>query len=336
MRARKLQSGSWRVRTSINGERRSFTAETKKQAEFMAHQYVVGVKRERNNRTVKKAVTSYIDDREPVLSPSTLYGYRSLARTAYAAIDDVRVDDLDSQIVQRWVSEYAREHSPKRVRNAYGLLLAALGAFRPDFKPSVRLPQARPSDAHTPAAEDVVRLLEYIKGRDAELYAAVLLGAFVPMRRGEVCGLLGGDVDHKRGTVTVRHNLVQGEGGAYYDKPPKTAAGHRVVTLPASVMAQLPVVGREERVVSLPPHVVSQRFKTACRACGLEGVHFHSLRHFGASVLHAWGVPDAYIMARGGWSTAEVMRRVYREALDDETRRVSEAVGARIDEMVGG
>jgi len=333
VRAKKLPSGRWRVRTCVKGARHSFTADTKAQAEFMAHQYVVGKRRERTDDTVASAIRSYIDDREAVLSPSTLGGYNSLARNAYEGIGAVHLDDLDTGALQRWVSAYSRNHAPKRVRNAYGLLVASVRALRPEFVVAVRLPQAKKADAHTPTADDVAAILEYIKGRDRDLYVAVLLGAFVPMRRGEVCGLLGEDIDHVAGTVTVRHNLVTDDGNAQYLKQPKTAAGYRTVTLPRSIMAELPLVAPKERVVPLAPGVVSQRFKTAARHCGLPDVHFHSLRHFGASILHAWGVPDAYIMARGGWST-DVMRRVYREALDDHTRRINEEVNERIEGLL--
>jgi len=334
MRARKLPSGSWRVRTSIKGERKSFTAPTKAEAEFMAHQYLVGKRREPSQMTVGQAIRAYIDDREAVLSPSTLGGYNSLARNAYDQIATARIDAVDSAAIQRWVSAYSVNHAPKRVRNAYGLLVASLGMFRPDLHVSVKLPQARKSDAHTPTTEEVETLLEYIKGRDRDLYVAVLLAAFVPMRRGEVCALLGRDVDHKLCQISISRNMVTDDANVAYVKQPKTAAGYRTVTLPRSIMAELPLVGADDRVVPLPPNVVSQRFKSACKACGLDGVHFHSLRHFGASILHAWGVVDAVIMKRGGWSSPDVMRRVYREALSDEERRIQEGIDAKIDGLL--
>lgn len=334
MKARKLPSGAWRVRTCVKGERKSFTAQTKHEAEYMAHQYLVGKRREPSSMTVEQAIRAYIDDREAVLSPSTLGGYNSLARNAYTTINAERLETLDSAAVQRWVSAYSTNHAPKRVRNAYGLLVAALGMFRPDLHVSVRLPQSRQSDAHTPTTEDVTRVLEYLKGRDRDLYVAVLLAAFVPMRRGEVVALLGKDVDHKACQISVRRNMVTDDANVAHVKQPKTAAGYRTVTLSRSIMAELPLVGAEERVVPLPPNVVSQRFKAACKHCGLDGVHFHSLRHYGASILHAWGVPDAYIMARGGWSSTDVMRRVYREALTDEQMRVQAEIAERIDGII--
>ena len=44
---------------------------------------------------------------------------------------------------------------------------------------------------------------------------------------------------------------------------------------------------------------------------------FHSLRHYSASYLHAIGIPDAYILERGGWSSPHIMQKVYRHALSD-------------------
>ena len=334
MKARKLPSGAWRVRTCVKGVRKSFTAPTKAEAEFMAHQYLVGQRREPTAETVGFAIRSYIDDRAAVLSPSTLGGYNSLARNAYDSINSMRLDNLDSKAVQRWVSEYSTTHAPKRTKNAYALLVASVGALRPEVHFSVRLPQARQSDAHTPTSEQVQDILTYIKGRDHDLYVACLLGAFVPMRRGEICGLLGQDVDHKAGTVTVRRNMVTDDRNVAYVKQPKSTAGYRTVALPRSIMAELPLVAPDQQVMPLAPNVVSQRFKSAARHCGLDGVHFHSLRHYGASVLHAWQIPDAFVMSRGGWSSAEIMRRVYREALDDEKRKLQSAINEKIDGLL--
>lgn len=336
MKAQKLPSGSWRVRTCVAGVRRSFTAATKREAEMLAAQYLArGAIDEKKGVTVGQALTSYVSDRRAVLSPSTLQGYEKLLRTAYGQISEKRVPALTAADVQRFVSAYSADHSPKSVRNAFALLLSAVRAVRPDFSPPVRLPQPIKPEDHTPGEADVAALLKYIKGRDRDLYAAVLLAAFGPLRRGEVCGLTGADVDHKRGTVTVRRNMVAGPSG-YVVKQPKTAAGYRVVSLPAAVLAELPVVGPADPVVSIPPHSVSYRFKAAARACGLPDVHFHGLRHFGASILHAWGVPDVYILRRGGWSSDNVMKRVYRDALDETAVRVSGAINAEIVTRFGG
>ena len=48
---------------------------------------------------------------------------------------------------------------------------------------------------------------------------------------------------------------------------------------------------------------------------------FHDLRHYCASIMHAIGIPDQYIMSRGGWSSDNVMKAVYRNVIDLENVR---------------
>ena len=51
-------------------------------------------------------------------------------------------------------------------------------------------------------------------------------------------------------------------------------------------------------------------------------MRFHALRHYCASQLHALGMPDAYIMERGGWESDGVLKGIYRHTLSDYAERV--------------
>ncbi len=58
---------------------------------------------------------------------------------------------------------------------------------------------------------------------------------------------------------------------------------------------------------------------------GSAKYHFHCLRHFAVSYLHAkCHIPDAYIMARGGWENDDVLKNVYRHILDQEEKKNAE------------
>lgn len=48
----------------------------------------------------------------------------------------------------------------------------------------------------------------------------------------------------------------------------------------------------------------------------------HALRHYYASTAHAIGIPDSYIMQSGGWQSDNVLKSVYRHALDEEKERM--------------
>ena len=78
-------------------------------------------------------------------------------------------------------------------------------------------------------------------------------------------------------------------------------------------------------VTKLSPDNVSTYFRRMQKRIGLEDVYtFHSTRHYCVSTLHANGLPDAYIMERGGWSTPDVLIYVYRHTISDETAALTD------------
>lgn len=64
--------------------------------------------------------------------------------------------------------------------------------------------------------------------------------------------------------------------------------------------------------------------------------HFHELRHYAASILHAIGIPDQYIMNYGGWKTDYVMKSVYRNAIDEETQKMNDKISDHFTELHAG
>ena len=86
--AKKLPSGQYRVRAYIgmdeNGRKitKSFTASSKKKAEFLASQYVLTAKVAVESPTKKgsfdEAMTRYIDSRRNVIAPYSLTSYLSI------------------------------------------------------------------------------------------------------------------------------------------------------------------------------------------------------------------------------------------------------------------
>ena len=64
----------------------------------------------------------------------------------------------------------------------------------------------------------------------------------------------------------------------------------------------------------------------------MDYMRFHALRHYCASQLHALGMPDAYIMERGGWESDGVLKGIYRHTLSDYAERV---IGQNVLNRVG-
>ena len=51
---------------------------------------------------------------------------------------------------------------------------------------------------------------------------------------------------------------------------------------------------------------------------------FHDLRHYAASIMHSIGIPDQYIMERGGWSSDAILKSVYRNVLKDKNNEFTD------------
>lgn len=118
--AKKLPSGAWRCLVytgkDADGKRKykSFTADSKKEAEYLAAVYLARAKQEESSMTIRKAVAEYIEAKENILSPSTIEGYRNIERNRLKRIAAVEIADFDTAAAQRYINELSRRLSPKR------------------------------------------------------------------------------------------------------------------------------------------------------------------------------------------------------------------------------
>ena len=226
--------------------------------------------------------------------------------------------------MQQFVSDLVLEgKSPKTVRCIYGLLTASVKMYRPEAVFAVTLPALKKPELHTPTTDEVSQLIEYIKP-DRDLYIAVLLCAFGPMRRSEACAVQYGDITEN--LITVRRAVVRGpDKGFVYKDLPKNYSSYRTIEYPSEVVRAIGS-GSGYVITTYNPESVTKRFSKAVKDAGLPHFRLHDLRHYSASILHAIGIPDQYIMARGGWKTDHVMKRVYRDTISDEERKMNDRI----------
>ena len=338
-----LPSGNFRYRLYIgkdeNGRRmyKSFTGETRDDIDLAVALYKAwkGAEKEKADSkpslTVEEAVQRYIELKRPVLSPASVRGYSGIVRTYIKPepIGQYDVQAISQQDVQLWISTLASSVSPKTVRNAYALLLSSVRMFRPDFQPQITLPQKKPAELYCPSDTDVKSLLSVVK--DSELEIAILLAAFGPMRRSEICALESSDITGDR--ISITKAMVQDEYKKWVIKEPKTVASRRCIQMPAFVIDKLK--GIDGRIIKSTPSALSDRFQRAILEANCPRFRFHDLRHYGASILLAIGVPDKYAMARGGWASTSVLKRVYQGIIDEEEVKQTEKILNHFSTLTG-
>lgn len=327
--AKKLPSGAYRVQVMVDGNRVSITDSDPKVA--IAKAAAVKAKMEEARRsprslTVGEAIDRYIESKDAVLSPSTVAGYKRIRENALQGIMDVKLPDLTQEKVQREVNKMAKEKSPKSVRNAHGLLTAALAEYHPDFVLRTTLPQKQRYDAATPSTEDIKAIIKAARGTAGEI--AILLAIWLGLRMSEIRGLKWTDIDGD--TLRIRRAIVD-EG----EKTTKTYSSQRDLHIPAYLKELLSKEPHDaEYIVNLGRHGIYERFQRVCKAAGVQHYRFHDLRHINASVMLALGVPDKYAMERMGHATNNMLKTVYQHTMESEREKISGQIDAYFSALV--
>ena len=136
--AEKLPSGSYRCRVMVNGQKKSFTAPTKREAEQAALEYKIGLLAEENEKpeiTIRKAIDEYLTLKSGVLSPASMRGHRIKQRCYLQSIMDIPLSELSVSAIQQAIN--TEKCSPKTIRETWALIRPALKRYRfPLFSPT--------------------------------------------------------------------------------------------------------------------------------------------------------------------------------------------------------
>lgn len=164
-----------------------------------------------------------------------------------------------------------------------------------------------------------------------------LLSLYTGMRLGEICALKCSDIDCEKRTITVRRTVQRiaaptAEAGSrtmLMIGTPKSTRSQRVIPLPELLLTPLQ---RQMAQVShsaylfgtaacaAEPRTIQRRFQRSAERLGLEGVHFHTLRHSFATRLLELGVDVKTVSVLLGHSSAKTTLDCYAHSLLDRQR----------------
>lgn len=86
-------------------------------------------------------------------------------------------------------------------------------------------------------------------------------------------------------------------------------------------------------ITKLCPSKITNRFVAIVKRADLPHFRFHDLRHYSASIQHALGIPDNYIMQRGGWGNDGVLKAVYRHTMKDKVSEMNQIANNHFTEL---
>ena len=335
--AKKLPSGSWRVNLYIgktpDGKRqyKSFTAETKREAEFQAAQYNIDRKEQLcADLTVDAAIARYIDSKENVLSPMTIRGYRLIRDKYLNTIKPLKLSDVTQEAVQNEMNRMAAIYSPKTCRNAHGLLTAVIQIYRPDFVLHTTLPQKSKREIYVPDAKEVTKILQMVKGTTNEL--PVFLAAECGMRAEEIAALRRCNIypDH----IEISEAIVINDKLEQVVKKPKSAAGFRSVPITREAYDYIMTLADDgERVCNRSNELISNTwgsFRKRHRTEINAHLNFHAFRHHYASKLLLLNIPQKYIAELMGHGSTDMIEQVYQHifpsAMEEYKKKIRDSM----------
>jgi integrase len=238
-------AGGYRGYVTVDGKRKYFTAKTKAEA--------AQKKRELLNRrdngvlvagrvpTVGQWMNHWLDN-VAKQRPTTAALNRWIIDTKIIPeLGTIKLSTLTAERVERWVSEL--EVAPSSARRYLAPLKTALGEAarrgHVNFNAAERVelaPQQR-AKATAFSREDRDAILAAATGRNrARWHLALRMG----LRPAEALGLTWDDFDPRKGTLTIRNQLLYAKGtGVYLQAAAKTDAGARTLSLPKSLVALL-------------------------------------------------------------------------------------------------
>ena len=261
-------------------------------------------------------------------------------RLHMTALEDIPLCALTPPVVREWYAAAMRGNGGRTsIQQSYRFLHAVLAtAVRDGAMPinSASIPGAGTDRAKERPVASVAQVAALIEAITPRYRAAVLLGAWCGLRRGEIVALHPQDLDLATGTVTVRTSRVELLQTRHaFDAPPKTDAGKRTVSIPPHVLPILIAhmhewagtdrvfVGRDGK--PMRGDAVRQAFVRARLKADMPGFRFHDLRHTGQTLAASAGATLKDLMKRLGHSSPAAAQR-YLHAVDGRDAEIASAL----------
>ena len=289
---------------------------------------------------------SWLADRHD-LRPRTRELYASELRCHLVpAFGTLRLAEITTGKVRTWHAGTAST-TPVTAAKCYRLLRTILATAVEDGKLAVnpctikRAGQERSPERKPPTVEQTDVLAAALPER---YQALIYTAAYAGLRLGECSALTRERVDlvHRTIAVTEQANRVAGRGRVIGE--PKSDAGKRTVAIP-KVLAEIlddhlaRFVGQEptalvftgDKGAPIERSNWSARFDKARKAAGLDGLHFHDLRHLAGTMAAQTGATTKEIMARLGHSSPRAAM-LYQHATAERDHAIAAGLDALLAE----
>lgn len=333
---KKQKSGKYRIQLRLGGKSYPIISDNAKACEREARAIKAAYKAgklkppepEKPTISAYDAIDQYLADKSNVLSPSTIRSYKG-DQKRFVSFMCVPADTVNWQEA---INLEARIVAPKTVKNAWSTVRTACRYCGIDL-PDVTLPAIPQAVKEWLEPEEILRLVQSVKGQTGELECLIALHG---LRRSELLGLTWDRVDISKGLIYIRGATVFDGDNKIVDKDTnknRTSARTIPIMIPelSEALKAIPEANRNGKIITCHPNTVYRRINTACRKAGLPEVGCHGLRHSFASLSYHVGNSELETMRLGGWSNPATMRKIYTHLAASDRERSENRITAFFD-----
>ena len=255
----------------------------------------------------RRRMTAYCDEwlrlRRSKVKESTYVKYETvLERHIKPELGGLFIQSLSSSVLEQFGYNLLHRDglSPKTVRDILGQLHSVLKyiAKQTHYLPRIEIiyPKTEKREMRVLSRAEQERLVTFLLTDTDKCKFGTLLALLTGPRIGEICALkweniiLESGILKVSGTMQRIKNLADRDGGKTHIiiSDPKSFSSARIIPLSAYTAdlckgffidngKAYVLTGSPNRYIE--PRIMQYRMEQYCRECGLEGVHFHSLRH---------------------------------------------------------
>lgn len=193
----------------------------------------------------------------------------------------------------------------------------------------IRYPRGKRREMRVLTIEEQKRLVAYLLHPTDSCKFGLLLALYTGLRIGELCALRWSCIDLREQTIRIAATMQRlggtGEGTRIVIGAPKSDSSLRTIPLPAQIAVlcrHMQPADPEAYVLTggpayMEPRTLQYRLKRYTAACGLEGVHAHTLRHtFATRAIESGFELKSLSEVLGHATTAITMERYVHSTLE--------------------
>ncbi len=345
----------YEVTCTVEGKRYHFFAKSKGEAIAKRDAFKDRVKKaplSLSGYSLAEWVSAWLVAIKNDVSPQTYTSYTLEMRKHIinAPIGNIRLSDLTPIMFRNYWQKLLDDGlSPRTVSYIHTIIGSSLkqavldGALIANPLAAVKRPRQIRKQAVALDPDQIAALMNAID--DPVFHRLVHVTLATGLRRGELQGLTWDDIDFQKSRLSVNQSVIKDNGREVVSTALKTKSSRRTITIDKKTLEVL----REQRAYCqslmlryrLPEihfvfpredgnpirqNTISKKFTQYCRAAGIEGVTFHSLRHTHATELVKAGIHFKIIQARLGHSSFAITMDTYSHISPGEDEKAAEAI----------